>query len=95
MLRENEVFEGHAKAGKERGESPAVTVRDEDFEPGKIKFIHRDGYGFISRTGKSDVYFHVARLDPETVTQLYEGVEIKVAVGESKRGPAALAIELE
>jgi cold shock CspA family protein len=89
------VVGSHAKAGKEFDGHKEVTVRDEDFERGTIKFIHRDGYGFITRTsGAPDVYFHVARLSPDLVNQLEEGTEVLVAVGESKRGPAALMVKL-
>lgn len=90
-----EVAVGHPKAGKERTEDAVVTVRDEDFEPGTVKFIHRDGYGFITRpNGLPDVYFHVARLDVEVANQLEENMAIEVAVGQGKRGPAALAIRI-
>jgi cold shock CspA family protein len=95
MFTGESVVGSHAKAGKEFDGHTEVTVRDEDFEPGTIKFIHRDGYGFITRTsGAPDVYFHVARLPPELVNQLEEGSQILVAVGESKRGPAALMLRL-
>lgn len=80
-------------AGREapRGQ---VTVRDEDFEPASVKFVHRDGYGFVRREGKTDAYFHVERLDPEVVAVLTEDLEIEVAVGDGKRGPNVLAMRL-
>ena len=87
------VVSAHAKAGKEF-DARSVTVRDEDFEPGKIKFVHRDGYGFIQREDKPDVYFHVARLPVEVANQLEDGTEVLVAVGESRKGPAALMVKL-
>jgi cold shock CspA family protein len=92
MFREDVV--DHAKAGKEF-DARHVTVRDEDFEPGTIKFIHRDGYGFITREGKPDVYFHVARLPEDVVDQLNDGSKVMVAVGESKKGPTALMVRLD
>jgi cold shock CspA family protein len=92
MVRES-VVAMHPKAGKEL-DARQVTVRDEDFEPGKVKFIHRDGYGFITREGKSDVYFHVARLPEDVADELVDGKEVLVAVGESRKGPAALMVKL-
>lgn len=84
----------HAKAGKEFDGHKEVTVREEDFEEGTVKFVHRDGYGFIIREGKPDVYFHVARLPPEVANQLEEGTKVLVAVGTSKRGPSALMVKI-
>jgi cold shock CspA family protein len=72
-----------------------VSIREEDFEPGIVKFVHSDGYGFITRAGKSDVYFHIARLDPDVVNRLKEGTPVEVAVGDGKRGPAALMLRLQ
>lgn len=77
-----------------KGGHGAVSIRDEDFEPGKVKFVHKDGYGFIERDGKPDVYFHVARLHSEVVPHLTEGREVLVAVGDGKRGPNALVMKL-
>lgn len=77
-----------------RNEKPAVSIRDEDFEPGRVKFIHRDGYGFIERPGKDDVYFHVARIPADVADELRENTQVLVAVGDGKRGPAALMVKL-
>jgi CspA family cold shock protein len=90
----SEAVVAHPKAGKEF-DGHKVTVRDADFEPGVVKFVHRDGYGFITRDGgKKDVYFHVARISPEVADELEEGSRVLVAVGESKRGPSALMVKL-
>lgn len=89
---EDDVVE-YSKAGKEHDGSP-VTIRDEDFEPGRVKFVHRDGYGFIMREGKSDVYFHVARMPAGVANELQENTAVLVAVGEGKRGPSALMVKI-
>lgn len=84
----------HSKAGKEHDGNP-VTIRDEDFEPGRVKFVHRDGYGFITREGKPDVYFHVARVPADVANELRENTAVLVAVGDSKRGPSALMMKID
>lgn len=75
-------------------DGPVVSVRDEDFEPASVKFIHRDGYGFLVRDSGSDVFFHTSRLAPEIVNCLGEGTQVMVAVGDGKKGPSALAMKL-
>jgi cold shock CspA family protein len=87
------VVAAHNKAGKEF-DAKSITVRDEDFEPGVVKFVHSDGYGFISREGKPDVYFHVARVPEEVANQLEDGTKVLVAVGQGRKGPAALMVKL-
>jgi cold shock CspA family protein len=79
---------------KDKGNPSGVSVRDEDFEPGRVKFVHHDGYGFIERLNKSDVYFHTARVDPAIAARLKENVEVMVAVGTGKRGANALMIRI-
>lgn len=71
-----------------------VTVTDEDFEPGEVKFRHRDGYGFVKRFGKPDAYFHVERLDPMVRDQMLAGAAVQVAVGNGKKGPVVLAVRI-
>lgn len=71
----------------------SVTVRDSDFEPATIKFIHRDGYGFVSReNGKPDAYFHLDRVDDSVRDQLAKGMSVTVAVGSGSRGPVVLVL---
>ncbi len=86
-------FDG-ARAPQAGSKRPAVSIRPEDFEPGVIKFRHRDGYGFVSRDGKPDAYFHVERLDPAIRDMIASEVEVEVAVAAGKRGPLVLAMRL-
>lgn len=85
---------GDGRNQQNKSGHPQVSVRDEDFEPGVVKFVHRDGYGFIAREGKPDVYFHIARVEGSVAGQLAENTPVLVAVGEGKRGPNALMIKL-
>lgn len=79
------------------GETPsrrAVSVREEDFEPGTVKFVHADGYGFIQRDGLPDVYFHVAHLVEDVASTIKQDMAVEVAVGDGKRGPHAIAVRM-
>lgn len=64
-----------------------------DFEHGTVKFVHRDGYGFVEREGKPDAYFHVERFPADLRLKLKAGVPVMVAVGNGKRGPVVLAVK--
>jgi cold shock CspA family protein len=80
---------------RDRPARPQATVRPEDFEPGTIKFRHRDGYGFVTRDGKADAYFHVERVDPAIRDLIVSNTPVLVAVGSGKRGPVVLAMRLD
>lgn len=65
-----------------------------DFEAGTVKFVHRDGYGFVAREGKPDAYFHIERFPVDLRSSVKAGTAVMVAVGSGKRGPVVLAIRL-
>lgn len=87
-------YGGSRDSRKAPKEVRPVTVRDEDFEPAEIKFVHKDGYGFVRRENKADAYFHVERLDPEVVAVIKEDTPVDVAIGDGRKGPHVLAMRL-
>ena len=52
----------------------------------------RRGYGFITRAQGAEIYVHVSELC--SGPRLSAGALVEFAVGETERGPAALAIEV-
>lgn len=69
-------------------------VRPEDYEDGVVKFLHRDGYGFVSREGKDDAYFHMERLVDDVRETVVQGSHVQIACGTGKKGPVVMAMRL-
>lgn len=48
-----------------------------------------NGFGFISREGSEDLFFHSADLVDVSFDSLHEGDEVQFEVGEGQKGPKA------
>jgi cold shock protein len=62
---------------------------------GKIKKVLPDkGFGFIAGGG-NDLFFHHSALKGVTIEELNEGQTVKYEIGEGKKGPCAVSVQLE
>ena len=62
---------------------------------GKIKKVLPDkGFGFIAGGG-NDLFFHHSALKGVTIEELSEGQTVKYEIGEGKKGPCAVSVQLE
>ena len=70
------------------------TFKPEDYEPGVIKFIHRDGYAFVTRdNGEPDAFFHMEKVPPHIAEKLFEGCKVvDLGAGNGVLGLGALAM---
>ena len=59
---------------------------------GKVKFFNMSkGFGFITQDVGEDIFFHVSQLQESTAN---EGDKVEYEVGEGKKGPQAMNINL-
>jgi CspA family cold shock protein len=57
---------------------------------GKVKFFNTDkGFGFITPSNGSDLFFHVSELRSGTAN---EGDQVEYEIGEGRKGPMAVNI---
>jgi cold shock protein len=62
---------------------------------GKIKKVMAEkGFGFISGGGE-DLFFHHSELKGITIEQLSEGQMVNYEVGQGKKGPCAVSVQVE
>jgi cold shock protein len=62
---------------------------------GKIKKVLPDkGFGFIAGGG-NDLFFHHSALKDVTIEELSEGQTVKYEIGEGKKGPCAVSVQLD
>ncbi len=57
-------------------------------DTGSIKKL-LNGFGFISREGSDDLFFHSADLEGVSFDSLSEGDEVQFEVGSGDKGPKA------
>ena len=56
---------------------------------GTVKWINAKGYGFISRPGESDIFFHMKDVQGQKPE---EGFTVEYSIGQNKKGPVAIDI---
>ena len=62
---------------------------------GKIKkVIPEKGFGFISGGG-DDLFFHHSELRGITIEELSEGQAVKYELGQGKKGPCAVSVQVD
>jgi len=62
---------------------------------GTIKKVLPDkGFGFIVGDG-NDLFFHHSALKGIAIEELSEGQVVKYEIGEGKKGPCAIAVQLD
>ncbi len=57
-------------------------------DTGTIKRL-ANGYGFISREGSDDLFFHASDLDGVSFEELSEGDAVQFTAGSGPKGPKA------
>lgn len=62
-------------------------------ETGSIKKL-LNGFGFISREGQEDLFFHVADLEGVEFDSLKEGDQVQFEVGSGPKGPKASKVSI-
>jgi cold shock protein len=62
-------------------------------ETGSIKKLLQ-GFGFISREGKEDLFFHAADLEGADFDSLKEGDQVQFEVGTGPKGPKATKVSM-
>lgn len=61
-------------------------------ELGKVKFFNSaKGFGFITRKGGADLFFHINEVDGREELQQDQTVEF--GIGTSKKGPVAVKVK--
>jgi len=62
---------------------------------GKIKkVLPEKGFGFIAGNG-DDLFFHHSELKGITIEELNEGQSVKYEIGQGKKGPCAVSVQLD
>jgi CspA family cold shock protein len=62
---------------------------------GKIKkVLPEKGFGFISG-GSDDLFFHHSELRGVTIEELSEGQTVQYEIGQGKKGPCAVSVQLD
>src|SRR5882757_3514066 len=63
---------------------------------GSVKWYNAEkGFGFIGRDGgEKDVFVHVTTLERDGLSGLAEGQRVRMKIGQGRKGPEALSIEL-
>jgi CspA family cold shock protein len=62
---------------------------------GKIKkVLPEKGFGFISGGG-DDLFFHHSELKGITIEELNEGQSVKYELGQGKKGPCAVSVQVD
>ena len=62
---------------------------------GKIKkVLPEKGFGFIAGSG-DDLFFHHSELKGVTIEELSEGQMVKYEIGQGKKGPCAVSVQLD
>jgi CspA family cold shock protein len=62
---------------------------------GKIKkILPEKGFGFISGSG-DDLFFHHSELKGVTIEELSEGQAVQYEIGQGKKGPCAVSVQLD
>ncbi|MCG8448772.1 MAG: cold shock domain-containing protein [Pirellulales bacterium] len=61
---------------------------------GKIKKLLTDkGFGFIEGD-QGDMFFHHSEVQGTTIEQLHEGQLVEYQIGQGKKGPCAVSVQL-
>ena len=61
---------------------------------GKIKKVLSDkGFGFIERE-RDDLFFHHSEVQGTSIEQLSEGQLVEYQIGQGKKGPCAVSVQL-
>ena len=61
---------------------------------GKIKKLLTDkGFGFIEGD-QGDMFFHHSEVQGTTIEQLHEGQTVEYQIGQGKKGPCAVSVQL-
>ena len=64
-------------------------------QTGKIKkVLPEKGFGFIAGGG-DDLFFHHSELKGVTIEELSEGQMVKYEIGQGKKGPCAVSVQLD
>ena len=66
----------------------------ETMKTGPDRVQRADGYGFITRSGGSDVFEHMSGLERSGLTHLSEGDRVLFDLAESRKGPEAAKVRL-
>ncbi len=62
---------------------------------GKIKkVLPEKGFGFITGVG-DDLFFHHSELKGVSIEELSEGQTVKYEIGQGKKGPCAVSVQLD
>jgi len=72
---------------------PAPSAGAGGREVGTVKwFDSTKGYGFIVRDSGEDIFVHFSAIKGEGYRTLEEGARVEFAIGQGKKGPAAIDV---
>lgn len=62
---------------------------------GRVKWYDRKkGYGFIEAEDGQDVFVHMSAIKGSGIKSLFEGDKVTFEVGEGKKGPSAVRVQV-
>jgi CspA family cold shock protein len=73
---------------------PSFKFEEAAMPEGKIKKVLSDkGFGFIEGE-RDDLFFHHSEVQGTTIEQLSEGQLVEYQIGQGKKGPCAVSVQL-